>query len=210
MTIGNLVAIGQNDIKRLLGYSTIAHAGYLLVGLAAIAQGARETTGGTTLGPSSLLFYLGAYTLTNLAAFFAVIAIAEKTGSERIDDFAGMGRRSPVLATLLALSMVSLIGVPPTALFFGKLYIFVAAVQSGLPWLAIVGVVNSVISAYYYLRVVRVMFLEQPKSDEPVPVPPTNQLALLVTSLGVLFFGIAPGPLLHFAQAAVGTLLRAA
>jgi NADH-quinone oxidoreductase subunit N len=204
MTIGNLVAIAQSDIKRMLGYSTIAHAGYLMVGLAAIAA---RTPGGETLGPSSVLFYLGAYAATNLAAFFSIIAITNQVGSDAIDDFAGMGRRAPLLALVLALSMVSLIGIPPTALFIAKLYIFTAAVKSGLVWLAVVGVVNSVVSAYYYFRVIRVMYLAPPVSEEAVPSSGAFRLALAVSGLGVLLMGLLPGPLLRVAEAAMGALL---
>jgi NADH-quinone oxidoreductase subunit N len=204
MFIGNLVAVAQNNIKRMLGYSTISHAGFLLVGLAAIADEARE---GQVLGPESVLFYLGAYAATNLAAFFAIIAISNKLGSDQIDDFAGMGRRAPVLALALALSMVSLIGIPPTALFVGKLYIFTAAVNSGLVWLAAIGVVNSVISAYYYLRVVRVMYLLPSPSEEGVPSSELFQVALGVTAVAVLVLGIIPGPVLDAARNAARTLL---
>ena len=203
MTIGNVVAIAQNNIKRLLGYSTIAHAGYLLVGLAAISQGGQ----GDTLGPSSMLFYLGAYAVTNLAAFFAIIAITNKIGSHEIDDFAGMSRRAPVLSLILALSMISLIGLPPTGIFIAKVYIFTAAIKSGLLWLAVVGVVNSVISAYYYLRIVRVMYLAPPPSEEAVPSSGAARLSLAVTGIGVLFVGIIPGPLLRLAEVAVVTII---
>ena len=156
MIVGNLVAMTQSNIKRLLGYSTIAHAGYLLVGMAAIGSYAVDEK---TIGPTSILFYLGAYAATNLAAFFAIIAIANKVGSEQIEDFAGMARRAPFLALALGLALVALVGVPPTGIFIAKLYVFSAAVKADLLWLAIVGVLNSVVSAYYYLRVVRVMYL---------------------------------------------------
>ena len=210
MTIGNLVAIAQSNIKRLLGYSTIAHAGYLLVGLAAIGSRSQELTGGPTIGPSSILFYLGAYAATNLAVFFAVIAISNKVGSDQISDFAGMSRRAPYLAFSLALALIALIGVPPTGIFIGKLYIFSAAIKSELMWLAIVGVGNSVLSAYYYLRVVRVMYLEPALSEERVPTSYPFRLALGVSVLGVLAIGIMPGPLLKLAEIAVGTLPRVA
>ena len=203
MIVGNLVAISQSNIKRLLGYSTIAHAGYLLVGLAAIAA---TSTQERTIGPSSVLFYLGAYAVSNLAAFFAIIAITNKIGSDRIEDFAGMARRAPYLAAVLALGLVALIGIPPTGIFIAKLYIFSAAVDSDLLWLAIVGVINSVISAYYYLRVVRIMYLEPPHSEERVPSSHVFRVALGVSVLGVLVIGIVPGPLLRLAEIAVGTL----
>jgi len=200
MTVGNLVAIAQSNIKRLLGYSTIAHAGYLLVGLAAVAS---RTSGGETLGPSSVLFYLGAYATTNLAAFFAIIAISNKTGSDQIEDFAGMARRAPLLALALMVALMALIGIPPTGIFIAKLYIFSAAVNSDLLWLAVVGVVNSVISAYYYLRVVRVMYLEPPSSPEAVPSSGVFRIALGVSALGVVGLGVVPGPLLKVAESAV-------
>ncbi len=203
MFIGNLVAIAQSNIKRLLGYSTISHAGYLLVGLAAIAGDSQQGVS----GPGSVLFYLGAYSATNLAAFFAIIAISRHTGSDQIDDLAGMGRRSPVLAFVLALAMVSLIGIPPTAVFVGKLYIFAAAVKADLVWLAAIGVVNSVISAYYYLRVVKVMYLQPSPSQEPVRSSEVFQVALAITAVAVLVLGILPGPVLDAAQNAARTLL---
>ena len=206
MTIGNLVAMAQTNIKRLLGYSTIAHAGYLLVGLAAVASRSSGPLGESALGPSSVLFYLGAYAATNLAAFFAIIAISNKTGSEQISDFAGMSRRAPYVAFALALALVALVGVPPTGIFIAKLYIFTAAVNSDLLWLAIVGVVNSVISAYYYLRVVRIMYLEPPASEDRIPSSYPFRVALGLSALGVLFVGIVPGPLLRLAEIAVGNL----
>ena len=206
MTIGNLVAIAQNNIKRLMGYSTIAQAGYILVGVAAITA---STPGGEVsgLGPSGVLFYLGAYAVTNLATFFAVMVIINKAGSEQIDAFAGMARRAPVVAAVLALALVSLIGIPPTAGFMGKLYLFNAAVSSDLAWLALVGVINSVISAYYYLRVVRTMYLIPTESEERLPSSAPVRFALGITALGILAIGIMPGPLLEFTETAVKALL---
>ncbi len=203
MSVGNMVAIAQNNIKRMLAYSTVAHAGYLMVGLAAIAR----SQGEVSIGPTGVLFYLGAYAATNLAAFFAIIAISNKIGSDTIDDYAGMGRRAPFLAIVLAFSMVSLIGLPPTAGFMAKVYIFGAAVKSDLIWLAIVGVLNSAVSAYYYLRVVRVMYLSPPPSEERIPSSAPVRLAIAITSLAVAFFGIVPGPLLRLAERAADTLL---
>ena len=203
MTVGNLVAMTQSNIKRLLGYSTIAHAGYLLVGMAAIGSYAVDEK---TIGPTSILFYLGAYAATNLAAFFAIIAIANKVGSEQIEDFAGMARRAPFLALALGLALVALVGVPPTGIFIAKLYVFSAAVKADLLWLAIVGVLNSVVSAYYYLRVVRVMYLDPAPSEEKVPSSPVFRIALGVSVLGILVVGVVPGPLLRLAEIAVGTL----
>ena len=206
MTVGNLVAIAQSNIKRMLAYSTIAQAGYILVGLAAVAAQAPGQDS-VALGPSGVLFYLGAYAATNLAAFFAIIAITNKVGSDQIDDFAGMARRAPVIAAVLAFAMLSLIGIPPTAGFMGKLYLFNAAVQSDLVWLALVGVINSVVSAHYYLRVVRTMYLASAESEEGVPSSAPVRVALAVTGLGILAIGILPGPLLEISEEAIRTLL---
>ncbi|MBM3948039.1 MAG: NADH-quinone oxidoreductase subunit N [SAR202 cluster bacterium] len=204
MTLGNLVAIPQRNIKRMLAYSTIAHAGYLLVGLAAATSRASE--GNLLGGPTGILFYLGGYAVTNMAAFGAVIAISNKTGSDRIEDFAGMARRAPLLAAVLTLALVSLTGVPPTVGFMVKLNIFGAAVDSGLTWLAIAGALNSVISAYYYVRVVKVMYLSPPAAEERVPSPLPMTVAVTVAMAGVAFFGVYPAPLLDFARTAAATL----
>ena len=200
MTIGNLVAISQQNIKRLLAYSTIAHAGYMMVGLAAVA--ARVSDGETTLGPTTLLFYLGGYAVTNLAAFFAVIAITNKTGSELIDDFAGMARRAPLLALILGLGLVSLIGIPPTVGFMAKLFIFSAAVKADLAWLVVLGLINSVVSAYYYLRVIRIMYLAPAASEEAIPTGAALRVALGLTALGVVALGLWPKVLLDVAETA--------
>ena len=205
MTIGNLGAIVQTNLKRLFGYSTIAHAGYILVGVAAIVS-AGDGGGFSTLGPSSVLFYLGAYAAANLTAFFAIVAIGHRIDSDEIDDYAGMVRRSPFLAVALALSLVALIGVPPTSIFIAKIYIFTAAVHSGLAWLAIVGVVNSVVSAYYYVRIIRVMFLQAPPSDEEVAASPVSKFALAVAAIATVWIGVAPGMVLRAAEGAARAL----
>ena len=209
MIIGNLVAIGQSNIRRLFGYSTIAHAGYILIGVAA---GVKVSGAGSkfpefvSIGPDSVLFYLGAYAAANLTAFFAIIAISSRVGSDRIDDYAGFARRSPLLAVTLALALVALIGVPPTSIFIAKFYIFTAAVKADLTWLAILGVINSVVSAYYYLRIVRIMFLQPAQSEEKVSVPAASWAALGLAGAIMLFIGIAPGFLLDLSKIAVGPL----
>ncbi|MCH7907467.1 MAG: NADH-quinone oxidoreductase subunit N [Chloroflexi bacterium] len=201
MTAGNLLALTQRNIKRMLGYSTVAHAGYLLVGLAAVA--ANSDSEGFIAGPQGVLFYLVAYAFTNLAVFFAIIAITNKTGSDLISGFAGMARRAPFMSVLLALGLLSLLGIPPTAGFLGKIFVFSAAVDSGLAWLAVVGVINSVVSAFYYLRVVRTMFLDEPENDERVTADIPVWAATMTASAGLLIFGIAPSSLLEFARHAV-------
>lgn len=200
MTVGNLMAIVQTDIKRMLGYSSIAQAGNFLVGLAAIAVPGAHFT----LGASAVLLFLAAYAFTNLGAFIAVIAISEKIGSDQIRDYAGMWRRSPFLALGLAFCLVSLTGIPPTAGFWAKMYIFNAGIRADLAWLVIIGVLNSVISAYYYLAIARVMFLGGADEEKaPVPTTPSIGLSLGVAAAGVFIFGILPMPLITAAKDAV-------
>jgi len=198
MTVGNIAAIPQANIKRMLGYSSIAQAGYLMVGLAAMGMAST----GSILGQSGVLFFLASYAFTNLGAFIAIIAISSKVNSDLIEDFAGMGKRAPLLALVLTLCLISLIGMPPAAGFMAKFYIFSAAVQQNLLWLVVVAVINSVISAYYYLRVVKVMWLGQPASSEKVPSSGELRLALVLCSLGVLLLGIIPGSVMRAAQLA--------
>ena len=205
MTLGNLVAMVQTNIKRLLGYSTIAHAGYMLIGLAAVAS--RIDGDHFSSGPGSLLFYLAAYVASNLAAFFAVIAITRKINSDRIEDFAGMGRKAPLQAMGLTIGLISLIGLPPTGLFIGKIMLFTSAVDAGLIWLAILGVINSVVSAYYYLKVVRIMYVSEARTEEAVFSTIGPQLALLASAIIVVTLGIIPGVLTGVTDAAAIALL---
>ncbi len=201
MTVGNLLALSQRNIKRMLGYSTVAHAGYLLVGLAAVAANAEEP--GSIAGPQGVLFYLAAYAFTNLAVFMAIIAVTNRTGNDLISGFAGMARRAPLLSVLLAFGLLSLLGLPPTAGFMAKVFVFSAAVNSDLAWLALAGVINSVVSAYYYLRVIRTMFLDEPETPERVRADIPIWVATLAASAGVALFGVAPWSLLKFAEKAV-------
>ncbi len=203
MTVGNVVALVQSNIKRMLGYSSIAHAGYIMVGLAAMGMAA----GADALGRSGVLFFLAAYALANLGAFIAIIAISNKLDSDVIDDYSGMVRRAPWLAAILAFCLISLIGIPPTAGFMAKVYIFSAAVHHDLLWLVVIAVINTAISAYYYLRVVKVMFLGEPLSLEGVPSSLPLRATLAVTALGVLVLGVYPYLLLHFAETAATMLL---
>jgi NADH-quinone oxidoreductase subunit N len=211
MTVGNLAAIAQSNLRRLFGYSAIAHAGYLLIGVAAVGrnpEAINAASGFATFGPSSVIFYLGAYTAANLTAFIAIIAIGHRIDSDRIEDYAGMARRSPFLAVALALSLIALIGVPPTGIFIAKIYIFTAAVNSGLVWLAILGVLNSVVSAYYYLRVIRVMFLQPANvnANDRIQTSLASRFALSVAGTAMVWMGVAPGIMLAAAESAAATL----
>jgi len=196
MIIGNVVAIPQANIKRMLGYSSIAQAGYLMVGLATLGF----SPAADVLGQSGIIFFLTSYALTNLGAFIAIIAISNKINSDQIDDYAGMFKRAPVLALALTFCLISLIGMPPAAGFMAKFYIFSAAVQNHLLWLVVVAVLNTVISAYYYLRVVKVMWSGEPASDEKVPSSGAPRLALFICCLGVLLLGIIPGLVMRLAE----------
>ena len=202
MTVGNVLAILQSNIKRMLGYSSIAQAGYLMVGLATVGM----AVGNDAVGQSGLLFFLMSYAVTNLGAFIAVIAISNKIDSDSISDYAGMRKRAPLLALALSFCLISLIGLPPTAGLIAKIYIFTGAVQHGLLWLVIVAVINSCVSAFYYLRVVKVMWLGVPASEEKVPSSWALRTALALCCFFVLLLGVVPGGFVGIAQAAVRIL----
>ena len=198
MTVGNLLALPQRNIKRMLAYSSISHAGFLLIGVAAFKG---------DFGTPGLLIYLLAYTFTNLGAFFVAVLLEQRLGSVDIPDYAGLSQRSPALAAVMALFMLSLTGIPPTAGFFGKFYIFGGAINNGLIWLAVVAIANSVVALYYYVNVIRVMYLLPASSREPVTGPAALQVALGITALGTLVIGIFPQPFINLVGAAA-LLLR--
>jgi len=203
MSVGNLIAIKQNNIKRMLAYSTIAQAGYIMVGLAAMA-------GNTTLntsGPVGILVYLAGYTFTNLAAFAVITAVSEDSGDDSVDSFAGLIKKSPTLAVIMTVSMISLIGIPPTIGFMAKIYLFGAAVETNLTWLAVVAVINSVVSAYYYLRVVKTMFIDSPDEGQEIH-PKFGVLSAAVIAIsGTVFFGFFPKPIIELARDAINTII---
>ena len=206
MTIGNVVAIAQSNVKRLLGYSAIAHAGYLLIGVAAVTAHGQDSPDAS--GITSVLFYLAGYAAMTLTSFFAVIVLTQRTGDERIEAMAGMGRRAPLAALALAVALLGLTGIPPTVGFMGKLFLFNAAVNSGLVWLAVVAAVNSVVSAYYYVGIIRTMYLRQPTGDEtPIATAFSAKLALVVTLGAILVLGFWPGGLLEVARTAASGLV---
>jgi NADH-quinone oxidoreductase subunit N len=205
MTAGNVLALVQTNIKRLLGYSSIAQAGNFMVGMAAVSAAGSGLSGGA----SGVLFFLGAYAATNLAAFIVVIAISDRTGSDLIADYAGLWQRAPALALALTLALVSLTGIPPTVGFIAKVYIFNAAIQSGgLVWLVVIAVLNSVVSAFYYLRIPMTMFLNEPRTSEGVQTSNALKLALTAAVAGILFFGIIPSPLINVARDAASVFTQ--
>jgi len=192
MTIGNVTAILQSNIKRMLAYSSIAHAGYLLVGMVA----------GGEYGGTAVLFYLIAYTLMTLGAFAVVIALGRRGApNENLDDYAGVGFRYPFLGLAMMIFMLSLAGVPPLVGFIGKFYIFSAAVRSGYVGLAVIGVLNSVISVYYYVGVLVRMYMVEGVLEIPVPSSrPYLFATLLITIAGTILVGLFPGPLFELAR----------
>jgi len=200
MTVGNLSALQQDNVKRMLAYSSIAHAGYVLVGMVS----------GDVLGGQASLFYLLVYAFMNIGAFGVVMLIAQKEDEGYdIRNFAGIGFRYPALGALLTLFLVSLGGIPPTAGFIGKFYLFSAAVKNGYIWLAVIGVLNSAVSIYYYLRLVVYMYMIPASADAPAPRPPriAFSLALCASAAVVLVLGVLPRSVLEFAERSVLSLL---
>jgi len=191
MTLGNFVAVWQNNMKRMLAYSSIAHAGYLLMAVSVLNDN----------GVAAVLIYFFFYLLMNLGAFFVVQLISNKLETENIDDYSGLGYRSPVIAICLTVFLISLTGLPPTAGFIGKLYIFTAVINSGYLWLAAIGVINSVISLYYYANVIRNMYLKDVESTKPKLVfSPVTIAIVLLLAIPTLVFGIYFTPIVAWAN----------
>jgi NADH-quinone oxidoreductase subunit N len=200
MTLGNVAAIAQSNLKRMLAYSSVAHVGYMMVGLVA----------GGAAGAGAILYYLLAYTFTT-AGTFGVLSLCERAGEEAVDveDYAGLGRRHPLLAGMLTLFLLSLVGIPPLAGFVGKFYLFGAAVQGGFLWLAVIAVLNSAVAAYYYLRVIVYMYMKEPEGAGATWSPSfAGGVALAVAAVGIVLLGVMPAPFAELAQAAVAPLLR--
>lgn len=196
MTVGNLLTLPQTNIKRLLAYSSVAHAGYAMIGVVAFNQ----------LGAASVVFYLAAYIATNLLAFGIVMAYSRITGLEDIRDYAGMSRRNPILALMMLSAFLSLTGMPPFAGFVTKVVVFAAGIQAGYTWLVVLGIINSVIGAYYYLNVLKFVYLyRMPNEDEenhPVPLTRPYAIALGVLTIGVILIGTVFAPWFNWSDAA--------
>jgi NADH-quinone oxidoreductase subunit N len=192
MLFGSIVAIAQSNIKRMLAYSSISHAGYILIGLAA----------GTPVGVAGVVFYLTVYTFMNLAAF-GIISLIEGENDTNLDinSYAGLGSKNPVLAAMLAIIMFSLAGIPPLAGFFAKYYVFIAAIKSNLTWLAILGIISSVISVYFYLRIVVLMYFKEPEAETIYSKSFSGMLGVMISVILVILLGIIPGSLLDLITA---------
>jgi NADH-quinone oxidoreductase subunit N len=200
MTLGNVGALVQNNIKRLLAYSSIAHAGYLLVAFAALPDN----------GIPAAMFYTASYAAMNVGAF-AVVSHFGGAGERHVtmEDYAGLGRRSPLLAATLTIFLLSLIGIPITGGFFAKFYVFSAALQANLVGLTIIGVLNSAIGAYYYLRIIVVMYMHEAKNETPVfPVPAGVATALAISVAATIYLGVLPGRVLEYVSRSVAELSR--
>ena len=200
MTLGNIAALVQDNVKRLLAYSSIAHAGYLLVAFAALPNN----------GIPAAMFYTGAYAAMNVGAF-AVVSHFAGAGERyvTVEDYAGLGRRSPLLAATLTIFLLSLIGIPITGGFFAKFYVFSAALQANLVGLTIIGVLNSAVGAYYYLRIIVVMYMREAREPVPLaPIPFGVSAALAISALATIYLGILPGRVLEYASRSAADLLR--
>ena len=200
MTLGNLGALVQDNVKRLLAYSSIAHAGYLLVAFAALPNN----------GIPAAMFYTASYAAMNVGAF-AVVSHFGNAGERYVtlEDYAGLGRRSPLLAATLTIFLLSLIGIAITGGFFAKFYVFSAALQANLLWLVIIGVINSAVGAYYYLRIIVAMYMREPRGEVPVaPVPLGLGTALAISVIATVYMGVLPGRILEYAGRSVNELLR--
>jgi NADH-quinone oxidoreductase subunit N len=200
MTLGNIGALVQQNIKRLLAYSSIAHAGYLLVAFAA----------GQQVGISAAIFYAASYAAMNVGAF-AIVSHLASEGEKYVtlDDYAGLGRRSPLLAAILTIFLLSLIGIPVTGGFFAKFYVFSAALQSNLVGLVIIGVINSAIAAYYYLRVIIYMYMRDERTEAPVPrIPASLGVGLAISLIATIYLGVLPGRVLDYAIESAQDLLK--
>jgi NADH-quinone oxidoreductase subunit N len=195
MTVGNIIALSQDNIKRMLAYSSIAHAGYALVGF----------TAGNAEGVAGIMFYLLSYAFMNIGAF-AIIILTGKKGEANLNvsDYAGFGFKHPVLGVAMSLFLFSLAGMPPTAGFIGKFYLFSGAIKAGYTWLAIIGVLNSAASVYYYLRVMVFMYMKNPVEEfDWMRVTPAFMLCIAVSAAGVLVPGIVPSFVFDLAQQAL-------
>lgn len=182
MTLGNFVAIFQTNIKRLLAYSSIAQAGYTLIGLVSLSQD----------GSGASMYYLLMYIFTNIAAFGVIILVSNVTNSDELKDLSGLNRRSPFLALVMLIAVLSLGGIPPTAGFFAKFFLFRAAVDAGLWWLALIGILNAFVGLYYYLSIIKYMYLYRSEEDElPIPTSRAAQIGLAVSLFFIVYLGVS-------------------
>jgi NADH-quinone oxidoreductase subunit N len=200
MTVGNIAALTQSNIKRMLAYSSIAHAGYILIGIVAVSP----------LGMVSVVYYLIAYLLTNLAAFGVVAVFGRAVGSDEMSAYYGLSRRSPWLALAMMVALLSLAGMPPLGGFIAKVFVFAAAIGSGLIWLAVIGVLNSIVGLYYYLTVLKYVYLYRMEGENeeqhPIKVTRPMRLALVVLVTGIILIGTLFSPWFNWAVTAASAM----
>jgi len=201
MTLGNLVAAVQTNVKRMMAYSSIAQAGYILVGFAASLSGQNSD------GSSAVLFFILVYILTNLGAFAGIIALANATGGEKIEDFRGLAKRAPLLSAGTALCLLSLSGIPPMAGFVSKVFIFSAAWSQGLSWLVVIALINTVVSLVYYGRLVKVMYFDAPLKEDHLTTPIGLSSSIALTTAALVVITFAAQVVLLIANPAANSLL---
>jgi len=197
MSLGNFLAIFQSNMKRLLAYSSVAQAGYVMIGLVTL----------TEQGSAASLFYLLFYAFTNIAAFGVIIVLSNQLGTDELKDFSGLSRKSPFIALVMLFALLSLSGIPPTAGFFGKFFVFRAAIESGLWWLALIGILNAFVALYYYLSIIKYMYLYRSDDEgKALIVPAPAKVALAIATFGILYLGIFAGPTFEWTVRAATTL----
>lgn len=198
MVIGNIIAIPQTNIKRMLAYSGVSHAGYMLIGLVSFSKA----------GVSAMMYYLLLYIFANIGAFAAISAFSNQTGKDDIQDFSGMWKRSPFLAATLLVCLLSLAGIPPAAGFIGKFYLFSEAARQGYLWMAFIAMGMSVVSAYYYITVIRVMLMNEAVDPTPIKIPVSIKIVMTVSIIMILVMGLYPGPITTWISSVASALIQ--
>jgi NADH-quinone oxidoreductase subunit N len=196
--IGNIIAIPQTNLKRMLAYSSIAHAGYILIGLVSYTKG----------GISAMLYYLLLYIFANIGAFASITALSNQTGKDDIKDFSGMWKRSPFLSATLLISLLCLAGIPPTAGFLGKFFLFSEVIKQGYLWLAFLAMGMSVVSMYYYSIVIRVMLMNDPEDVTPIKIHGSLKAVMIISIVMILVMGLFPGPIANWTSAVANTFIK--
>lgn len=200
MTVGNVLALVQSNVKRMLAYSSVAQAGYTLMGVAALQGSVLNGVDPAAQGVASVAYYMLMYTFTNLLAFGVIALFSDATGSESIADLAGLSRRNRWMALAMTIGLLSLAGIPPAAGFIGKFFLFNAAVSANLEWLAIIGVLNAIVGLYYYLMVIKVIYVDRhPDDDQPILLTTPAGAMLAITTIGVIILGVIPQPFFNWA-----------
>jgi NADH-quinone oxidoreductase subunit N len=198
MVVGNIIAIPQTNLKRMLAYSGIAHGGYILLGIVSY----------TAAGISAMLYYILLYMFATIGAFASITAFSNATGKDDIKDFGGMWKRSPFLAAMLLISLLCLAGIPPAAGFIGKFYLFAEVITQGYLWLAFLAMGMSVVSIYYYTMVIRTMVMDEPEDSTKIKIPASLKIVMIVSVIVILIMGLYPGPITAWTTTVGSTFIR--